>query len=164
MIIASIYHTIVWKHDRQQPTLIRHIYAIDPCGVVFKSMRFSVVSYVHSLLRGRAVSFKLKPVMPVKVILQRMLAAEIVASFEQVQRGITKVVETLQRSPLEWRTTFDQSDSIRVFGLFGINSRSVAIRQACRNLIFPGWTKSSRTPFLESAQRDQVVDDRDLPI
>jgi len=48
-----------------------------------------------------AILARLKPMMPVKVALQRMFTAENVLSFEQGQRGVANAMQTLERSTLE---------------------------------------------------------------
>ena len=105
----------------------------------------------------RAVLARLKLVMPIKVALQRMLAAENVSSFGQRQRGITEAMA------LEPETISDCSIDVRAFRV-DVNIRSGVIRRVNRCLIVPRLAGSSRTPFLASAQRDQVFNDRYLPI
>ena len=95
--------------------------------------------------------------MPIKVALQRMLAAENVSS-EPRQRGIPEAMETLERLTLEWETLFYCTVHIRAFRV-DINIRSGVIRQVNRSLIVPRLAGSSRTPFLGSAQRDQISND-----
>lgn len=48
-----------------------------------------------------AVLARLKPMMPIKVVLQRVLTAEDVLSFEQVQRGVADAIQILERSILK---------------------------------------------------------------
>ena len=101
--------------------------------------------------------------MPVEVALQRMLTAEDVLSFMQGQRGVVKAVQTLERPALEWELTSKWRVGFRAFR-FDINIRPVVIRRACRSIIPPRSTGFSRTPLLAVAQRDEVVNDGDLPI
>ncbi len=101
-----------------------------------------------------AVLARLKPVMPVKVALQRMFAAEDVLSLEQGQRGVADAMQTLERPTSKWKMMSSRYVGIWAFQFdFHISS-----------VILPLSMGFPKTPFLASAQRDQVVDDGDLPI
>ncbi len=57
------------------------------------------------IIGKRAALARLKTVMPVKVTLQRMFAAEDVLPFEQGQRSIADAMQTLERPALERKLT-----------------------------------------------------------
>jgi len=135
---------------------------MDPRSVIFEVHK-AFERELRTVIVGEwAVLARLKPMMPVKVALQRMFATEGVLAFEQGQCSVTDAMQTLERSTLEWELASDQCLGIRVFR-FDIHV-GVVIRGACRSIILPRSTGFPRTPFLTSTQRDQVVDDGDLPI
>ncbi len=57
--------------------------AMDHCSMIFKVHKAFECELCTFVIRERAVPARLKRVMPVKVTLQRMLAAENVLSFGQ---------------------------------------------------------------------------------
>ena len=59
-----------------------------------------------------AILARLKPMMTVKVTLQRMFAAEDVLSLEQGQHGVTDTVQTLERATLNCKLTSKRRISI----------------------------------------------------
>ncbi len=105
----------------------------------------------------------LKLVVSIEVALQRKLIAEDVLSFMQGQRDVAKAVQTLERPTLEWELISKWRVGFQAFR-FDINIRRVVIQRACRSIILSRSTRFSRTSLLASAQRDQIVNDGDLPI
>ena len=91
-----------------------------------------------------------------------MLTAEDILSFAQGQRYIANTIQTLKRLALEGELTSREDIGIRQFRL-DINIRRI-IRRARRRILLPRAARFSRTPFLADIQRDQIINNRDLPI
>jgi hypothetical protein len=77
---------------------------------------------------------ELKLMMSIEVTLQRKLIVEDVLSFMQGQRGVAKIVQTLERLALEWKLTSKWRVEFQAFR-FDINVRHVIIQQDCRSII-----------------------------
>ena len=64
------------------------------------------------IIREWAVLARLKPMMAVKVALQRVFSTENVLSFEQGERGVADAMQTLERPTLKWKLTLKKFNSI----------------------------------------------------
>jgi len=151
------------KQQVRRLAFLRHVDSMDPRCVTFKVHEAIERELPTSDVGEWAALAGLKLVVPVEVALQRKLTAEDVLSFMQGQRGVAKAVQTLERPALEWELTSKWRAGFQAFR-FDINIRRVVIRRACRSIILPRSTGFSRTPLLAGAQRDQIVNDGDLPI
>lgn len=88
---------------------------MDPCSVILKVHKAFECELRTFIIREWAALARLKPMTPVKVALQGVLAAEGVLSFEQGQRGIADAMQTLERPTLEWNLTSKRYFRVRAF-------------------------------------------------
>jgi len=65
---------------------------MHPCSVTFKVHEASERELRIFIIGEWAILARLKPMMPVKVALQRMFATEDVLSFEQGQCGVANII------------------------------------------------------------------------
>ena len=85
---------------------------MDHRSVIFKVYKAFEREPHTSITGERAALARLKLMVPVEVVLQRVLAAEDVFSFTQGQPGIAKAIQKLERPTLEWKLTPKRSVGI----------------------------------------------------
>ncbi len=96
--IAFINYSLL---KRLSLAFVRHTDTLNPRCVVFKVHKAFERELPTFIVRERVNLTRLKPMMPVKVVLQRMLTAEDVLSLGQGQRGVAEAMQILVRLVLE---------------------------------------------------------------
>jgi hypothetical protein len=136
---------------------------MDSRYVIFKVHETIERELPTSDVEKRATLVELKLMMSIEVTLQRKLIVEDVLSFMQEQRDVVKTMQTLKRLALKRKLTSKWRVEFQAFQ-FDINVKRVVIRRDCHNIIFSRSTRFLRTSLLAIAQRDEVVNDKDLSI
>ncbi len=96
--IAFINYNLL---KRLSLAFVRYTDTLSPRCVVFKVHKAFERELPTFIVRERANLTRLKPMMPVKMVLQRMLTAEDVLSLGQGQCGVAEAMQILVRLVLE---------------------------------------------------------------